>query len=318
MTDDIRRYLLRLRYAIPQHAHEAMSIYVARALNDGVSAVPGDIPNMIGLNELMRDGIARLEPALTDSQIIEAHNALAPFRVYDGWKRTPGDWPADGVPAPVHVAHYPPNAMTVLRPLLRYANHRELIASIARYFGCLPTIGYFSLWWSLAGRGDPQDAELFHVDKHDYKWLKLFVYLTDVGMDAGPHVVVRGTHRPEVREEAAKIAAHRGQTNRFHAMLSAQRKSDADVEEFYGTAPIEYVTGLAGDAFIVNTAALHKGLAPDKRNRLAFQALYVMMPDAKIAPTMIDMPGLFERCVMNDARLSMDQLRYINRLVVRS
>ena len=53
---------------------------------------------------------------------------------------------------------------------------------------------------SYADRPEPKDAQLFHADFHDFKWLKLFVYLTDVTDRSGPHVMVRGSHDPSLAQ----------------------------------------------------------------------------------------------------------------------
>ena len=66
-------------------------------------------------------------------------------------------------------------------------------------------------------------------------------------------------------------------------------------------------------AFLADTAAIHKGTLPRSRNRLCFQALYVMMPDAKIAPTPVHVPGFYDKAPEG---LTMEQFRYVNRLVI--
>ena len=38
-------------------------------------------------------------------------------------------------------------------------------------------------------------AQLFHFDMDRIRFLKVFIYLTDVGTENGPHVYVRGSHR---------------------------------------------------------------------------------------------------------------------------
>jgi hypothetical protein len=38
------------------------------------------------------------------------------------------------------------------------------------------------------------DENAFHYDALDFKSLTLFIYLTDVDLSSGPHVVIEGTH----------------------------------------------------------------------------------------------------------------------------
>lgn len=44
------------------------------------------------------------------------------------------------------------------------------------------------------GWGAPRDAQIFHCDFHDFKWVKLLIYLTNVDAEAGSHVLIKGTH----------------------------------------------------------------------------------------------------------------------------
>ena len=53
-----------------------------------------------------------------------------------------------------------------------------------------------NLWWTFPGNHTQLDrkkhAHMFHRDIDDFKFLKLFIYINDVGIDNGPHVVVQG------------------------------------------------------------------------------------------------------------------------------
>ena len=48
----------------------------------------------------------------------------------------------------------------------------------------------------LSKKADSEAAQMFHFDLDRIKWLKFFIYLTDVKINSGPHVYVSGTHKP--------------------------------------------------------------------------------------------------------------------------
>jgi hypothetical protein len=110
-------------------------------------------------------------------------------------------------------------------------------------------------WWSLKGHAQGEHAELFHRDVDDWRFLKLFVYLTDVDDEAGPHAFVPGS------QSAPKL-------------LRIGRYADDQVIESFGPGAIQYYRGPRGTAFLENTFGLHKGLPPRTRNRLMFQVVY--------------------------------------------
>jgi hypothetical protein len=111
------------------------------------------------------------------------------------------------------------------------------------------------MWWSAAlGRGaSSAAAQQFHFDLDRLRFVKLFVYLSDVDERTGPHVYVRGSHRLK--------PAH---------LRRDGRHADEVVEQAYpGRA--EPITGDRGSMFLADTLGLHKGLELVDGHRLVFQ-----------------------------------------------
>jgi hypothetical protein len=100
-------------------------------------------------------------------------------------------------------------------------------------------------------------AQLYHHDMHRLRFLKLFIYLTDVDAGAGPHAMLRKTHR--VRPDA---------------LWEDGRHTDQEVEDAGLMEDEARITGPAGTIFLVDTSALHKGLHPEKKSRLMAQVQY--------------------------------------------
>lgn len=137
------------------------------------------------------------------------------------------------------------------------ANDPELLGTIEAYLGCKPTLFNINAWWSVAS-DSPVGAQNFHRDFDDLKFVKYFIYLTDVGDDNGPHVFVEGTHKSS-------------------KLCSFGRFSDEIVEhEFPGKSRI--FTGVSGLRFLEDTRGIHKGTLPKVGTRLVLQFVYVMVP----------------------------------------
>ena len=137
---------------------------------------------------------------------------------------------------------------------------RRLLAVAAGMLGAKPTISYMTAWWSLpAGDGTAQHAEKFHRDVDDWRFVKLFCYLTDVDDASGPHAFVRGSHR-------------------VNRLTQIRRFSDEEVDRAFDARNIVRFTGAAGTCFLENTNGVHRGIPPLDKPRLIFQVLYSLRP----------------------------------------
>ena len=62
------------------------------------------------------------------------------------------------------------------------------------------------MWWSSKSNfNDPKSAQEFHFDLDSIKWLKFFIYLTDVEANTGPHIYVKGTHNSKKRFNKTRL-----------------------------------------------------------------------------------------------------------------
>jgi hypothetical protein len=208
-----------------------------------------------------RDGFVFLEPLISRPQIDEVRAYLAEHDARDRYRPHLGSFKApDNVPPETHVSDYSQPVILGAPHLLAIANHPRVLAIVEKVLGAKPTIGSLSLWWSTPSRtGEPEHAELFHRDVDDLRFLKLFVYLTDVDEDSGPHIYAAGSHRMPVLSNIARFP-------------------EAEVVAAVGAERIKRFTGPAGTTFIENTYGLHRGLPPTKRPRLVFQPLYTLRP----------------------------------------
>ncbi len=159
------------------------------------------------------------------------------------------------------------------------------IRIVTAYLGCKPTLSSIGLRWSFPSEGKAEATQRFHRDPDDWRFLKLFIYLTDVDAESGPHVYVAGSHRT-----AGSL---------FERLYTTE-----EVERRHGRESVWTIAGPRGMSFLADTYGIHRGAVPTSRPRLILQLQYSLLPvfaflyrPVPVAPN----PGLD---------------RYVNRLLV--
>jgi hypothetical protein len=146
-----------------------------------------------------------------------------------------------------------------LAELQQLATDETLMAVAQAYLGCRPVNDLVAMWWSAAHGGGPSSAaaQLFHFDMDRLKFLKFFVYLSDVDEAHGPHVYVDSSHvrKPKPMRRDGRIP-------------------DDEVIAQYGENAIIELTGERGTILAVDTRGFHKGKALETGDRLLFQVEY--------------------------------------------
>ena len=99
------------------------------------------------------------------------------------------------------------------------------------------------------------NAQYFHWDNDFTKFLKLYIYLSDVDENSGPHVFVTGTHK----RKNFKHKLHRPY-------------SDSDIHSCY--SEVKTFLGNKGSSFFVDSYGLHKGETVKKNNRVMLNIHY--------------------------------------------
>jgi hypothetical protein len=131
------------------------------------------------------------------------------------------------------------------------------------YLGVAPVFEAVAMWWTTAFKkeADSASAQLYHFDMDHNKWVKIFIYLTDVTGESGPHCYIKGTHRT---------------FSKPNALLSKGyvRISDKDLAQYYPPSHFKEICGKAGTVIIGDTAAFHKGKPAIAGHRLVFELEY--------------------------------------------
>lgn len=137
------------------------------------------------------------------------------------------------------------------------------VQAAARYLGTVPILDVLGLWWhtGFAKVPDSEAAQLFHFDMDRIKWLKIFIYMTDVSEESGPHCFVASSHRSGgIPKELLK----------FHYA----RLTDEQVVAECGRDRLRTFTGRRGTVILEDTRGLHKGQHVESGDRLMFQSQF--------------------------------------------
>lgn len=244
--------LLRLR---DPNKRAAVGRFLARMRPPKLAA---DADALAKTDVLNRDGFVMLPGAYSNDLLTRVRDTLMLRKCYNPYHPEHGTF--DLADAPTDT-----NVVNVVDPetipeVMQIANDPAVLQVVSEYLGCRPLINDIEAWWSLADRPTPKDAQNFHRDNDAIRFVKLFIYLTDVGDEDGPHMFVKGSHRS-------------------HKLLAeGVRLTNREVEASHDADEIMRFTGPFGTTFLEDTFGIHKGELPRGRNRLMLQVRYTLIP----------------------------------------
>lgn len=170
--------------------------------------------------------------------------------------------PVNAVKAPIHgVSYYyyydVHNKCEAVRDIVF---NEDLLSVVRDYLGAEPTLLFSNIIWTFPVHNKGQRVDEvgqfgFHFDIPDFKSLAVFVYLSDVDEDCGPHVVIGGTHQKKPLQSLFLNTLSR---------RKAQRKYKDRIEVF---------TGKKGTAVMEDIYSYHKATNPHKP-RLALKFFF--------------------------------------------
>ena len=133
----------------------------------------------------------------------------------------------------------------------------SLIRVAQIYLRAKPIFTGLSLWWNAPVKDTPDDnaAQEFHWDMERIRWLRFFIYLTDVTVDSGPHCFIAGSHRSgAIPEELLK--------------QGYVRHKDETILQLFGRDRYREFLGARGTIIAEDSRGLHKGMMPRRGDRL--------------------------------------------------
>jgi len=126
---------------------------------------------------------------------------------------------------------YPPTSLLNMPIILNKIVDPYILSLSQAYLGCFPTLYSLNSWWHIH-KEQIYGTQNNHRDHDDFRFLALFIYLTDVDETTGPHVFYPGT----------------------------QDGSESDKSIV--------ITGKAGTAILADTFAIHRGQPLQQGSRL--------------------------------------------------
>jgi Phytanoyl-CoA dioxygenase (PhyH) len=254
-------FFLQRRFLRPS-TRNRLAARVASRLRPAAQHAPLDEAGWAASKSLSQSGIARLGDLLTAQACEELRRYFGALEAFDSYRPgSPRFLPADSDKRhpDAHIAHHLPEDVLRAPHLVALANDPHILGIVSEFLGCKPTIGYLATWWSYHTAKGAQQAEFFHRDVDDWKFVKLFVYLTDVGPENGPHVYVQHSSGSE-------------------KLTQIRRFADKEVQDAFGADNLLTMTAPAGRGFLEDTFGIHKGQPVVAGTRLIFQAVYGLSP----------------------------------------
>ena len=223
----------------------------------GITWKGGDI------QELKEKGIQLLNPVISKKKAEEMYEYFSSKRMNDFYG-THQSFTLENKPDFVKMARTDTKTNILCPYVIDLMTDVDLISKASEYLNAPATLNcVFPLWSFKEAVPCPINMQLFHRDADDYKFVKLFVLLTDTDMGNGEQVYVVESH---AREDLP------------NDMYDIKRYSDEAVLGLFEEKNIKNIYGKAGTSWLADTHGIHRGTVPTKANRLLLQLQYTLDP----------------------------------------
>ena len=146
-------------------------------------------------------------------------------------------------------------------PFLQLAIQPSLLRIVNDYLGLRSYLRAINVWMNVPAADPPKESQLWHRDGDDLRILKVFIYLMDVDMSAGPFWFIPGTHE--------------GAGRQIPVSQEAGRVSDSEMEKKIPASKWKACTGMARTAILADTTGFHKGGKCEVKPRVLLTYEYV-------------------------------------------
>ncbi|MOA06818.1 hypothetical protein D3C78_1264830 [compost metagenome] len=130
---------------------------------------------------LEKAGYVMLDDLVRENEVEEMVDWFSDKKAFDRWNANAGYFDPESPPADCHTAPFSTEDIVNSPHAMKWVNDERVLKIVENILGVKPTLSNLSVWWSYPGHDAPQEAESFHRDVDDLRFVKLFIYLTDVG-----------------------------------------------------------------------------------------------------------------------------------------
>lgn len=226
--------------------NESYPDVMASLATNGFAVVPGAIPRdtIEALSDEMDAALAsnQVFPVWRTQQVGNRSTYLSAAELARG---------EDYIAQHANIA-YVQDPLITCRSTLDIAFSDVVIDIATAYYGALPAITGCNLLKSFVNDLPEAGYNMFHVDVQSPRFIKFFVYPSDVDEETGPFCIVRGSHR-------RKPVGWRMNNNR----------TLDDIKDMFGADSVHRITARAGDLVIADPTAFHRAQKPQKQARRA-------------------------------------------------
>ena len=274
--------LQKLQNKINPTLRRDIAAFLARAVGETAPTLELPTPSDAVRTRLRDEGCAALGQLLDESQCREIEDYFRARPCFNTHVPVYSDQIPRSLADGRRAGHYGSYRWSDIAPaphLVETALRPDLLALASDYLGCLPTIYSIHAWWTFAAKPTPAQTHRVHRDLDDFRFLAVFIYLTDVGPDDGPTQMIRRTHRQDLSDQYVErynahiapgpdgAAATVSPTLLFPPESGNARRLTLDFARLFPGLEEEF-TGPAGTAVIADTFGLHHGTMPKTRDRL--------------------------------------------------
>ena len=267
------------------------------------------------LKELHEDGITILGKVLTTKQINEIKSHLTKKKAFAGHVWSYSDMKPkelSEIENDNHQASYLLEDIIEAPHLIELANNPLILNIAQQYLGCVPSLYQMNVMHSFHKYSKNLGvAQNFHRDVDNLRFCVLFVYLTDVDRNSGPHQYIKKTtHFSKIDEVVKKYNKQTKKNMDPKVFFDKDKKYGHEFCEKVFKNDIEQIEGPAGYAFLADVYGLHRGLPPLENDRLLFWARYGLYDNGFISDTT---PKLVSSKLLEN-RIKLNRTtKYINR-----
>ena len=147
----------------------------------------------------------------------------------------------------------------------RFALSPALLNIANAYLRMYAQLRYYNVWYTFATATAARESQLWHFDREDQYILKIFIYLKDVEIGAGPFTYAPGTHRK---------GPHWNKKPESFMEDNVLRTNDDQMNAVIPREKWIQATGKKGTVVFADTRGYHKGGEAREDNRLMYTCMF--------------------------------------------